>query len=56
MGIDVARGTACHYRWAAHAPWIEAPEKVFGAVRTFFEGRWPEGAEKVELADPKVAR
>jgi pimeloyl-ACP methyl ester carboxylesterase len=32
---------------AAHAPWIEAPEKVLGAVRTFFDGRWPEGAEKV---------
>jgi proline iminopeptidase len=36
---------------AAHAPWIEAPEKVFGAVRTFFEGRWPEDSEKVELPD-----
>jgi proline iminopeptidase len=37
---------------AAHAPWIEAPEKVFGAVRTFLDGRWPEGSEKVELLDP----
>ncbi len=36
---------------AAHAPWIEAPERVLGAVRTFFEGRWPEGSEKVELVD-----
>ena len=29
---------------AAHAPWIEAPEKVFGAMRTFFAGEWPEAA------------
>jgi hypothetical protein len=36
---------------AAHAPWIEAPEKVFAAVRSFFDGSWPEGAEKVELPD-----
>jgi proline iminopeptidase len=34
---------------AAHAPWIEAPEKVFGAIRAFFDGGWPEGSEKVEL-------
>ncbi len=33
---------------AAHAPWIEAPEKVLGAMKTFFAGRWPECAEKVE--------
>jgi proline iminopeptidase len=37
---------------AAHAPWIEAPEKVFGAVRTFLDGQWPEGSEKVESLDP----
>jgi pimeloyl-ACP methyl ester carboxylesterase len=28
-----------------HAPWIEAPDQVFGAVRTFLEGAWPKGAE-----------
>jgi pimeloyl-ACP methyl ester carboxylesterase len=31
----------------AHAPWIEAPAKMFGAIREFFDGRWPVGAEKV---------
>jgi proline iminopeptidase len=33
---------------AAHVPWIEAPDKVFGAVETFLRGEWPETAEKVE--------
>ncbi|SPF55156.1 hypothetical protein SBA4_6990001 [Candidatus Sulfopaludibacter sp. SbA4] len=33
---------------AAHVPWIEGPEKVFGSIRTFLDGAWPEGAEKVE--------
>ena len=32
---------------AAHAPWIEAPELVFGSIRTFLDGAWPEAAEKV---------
>jgi len=32
---------------AAHAPWIESPEMVLGAIETFLEGRWPEPAEKV---------
>jgi len=32
---------------AAHAPWIEAPEKVLGAMKTFLAGSWPECAEKV---------
>lgn len=27
---------------AAHAPWIEAREKVLGAMKTFFAGAWPE--------------
>jgi proline iminopeptidase len=40
---------------AAHAPWIEAPEKVLGAVRAFLSGRWPEGAENVESLDPQAA-
>jgi pimeloyl-ACP methyl ester carboxylesterase len=30
---------------AAHAPWIEAPDLVFGAIRTFFDGNWPAAAE-----------
>jgi pimeloyl-ACP methyl ester carboxylesterase len=32
---------------AAHAPWIEAPELVFGSIRAFLDGEWPEAAEKV---------
>jgi len=32
---------------AAHAPWIEAPEKVYDAVKAFLDGAWPENAEKV---------
>jgi len=32
---------------AAHAPWIEAPELVFGSIKTFFAGGWPEVAEIV---------
>lgn len=32
---------------AAHAPWIEAPETVFGSIETFFGGAWPETAEKL---------
>ncbi len=40
---------------AAHAPWIEAPEMVFGAIRTFLGGSWPERAEKVDSLDTSVA-
>jgi pimeloyl-ACP methyl ester carboxylesterase len=32
---------------AAHVPWIEAPELVFGSIKTFLEGSWPESAKKV---------
>ena len=32
---------------AAHAPWIEAPELVFGSIAAFFDGAWPSEAEKV---------
>ena len=32
---------------AAHAPWVEAPEKVFDAIDLFLKGEWPEGAEGV---------
>jgi pimeloyl-ACP methyl ester carboxylesterase len=32
---------------AAHAPWIEAPDQVFGAIETFLGGAWPEAAELV---------
>jgi proline iminopeptidase len=33
---------------AAHAPWIEAPELVFGSIKVFFDGGWPEAAEEVK--------
>ena len=32
---------------AAHAPWIEEPELVFGAIGTFLDGGWPEAAGSV---------
>lgn len=38
---------------AGHAPWIEAAEKVFGAIKSFLDGAWPQGAEKVDTLDPK---
>ena len=38
---------------AGHAPWVEAPEEVFGSIETFVDGTWPEAAQKVELLDPK---
>ncbi len=41
---------------AAHAPWIEAPETVFGAIGAFLDGTWPEAARKVESLDPKDDR
>jgi proline iminopeptidase len=37
---------------AAHAPWIEHPDTVFGAIETFLDGAWPESAERVESLDP----
>jgi proline iminopeptidase len=36
---------------AAHALWIEAPERVFGAMETFLEGAWPQDAEEVKSLD-----
>jgi proline iminopeptidase len=32
---------------AAHAPWIESPDLVFGSIESFLEGAWPESAQKV---------
>lgn len=31
---------------AAHAPWIEAPDLVFGSIDTFLNGRWPDAAAR----------
>jgi pimeloyl-ACP methyl ester carboxylesterase len=33
---------------AAHCPWADEPDLVFGALRTFLGGEWPAGVEKVE--------
>ncbi len=38
---------------AGHAPWIEAPEKVFDSIKTFLNGTWPKTAEKVESIEPR---
>jgi proline iminopeptidase len=32
---------------AAHAPWVEAPEVVFGAIDRFLKGQWPQEALRV---------
>jgi len=32
---------------AAHLPWIESPEKVFGSIKTFLDGAWPDAAQQV---------
>jgi pimeloyl-ACP methyl ester carboxylesterase len=37
---------------AGHAPWIEAPERVFGSIQVFLDGKWPEAAEKVTSINP----
>ncbi|HEY3823758.1 MAG TPA: alpha/beta hydrolase [Bryobacteraceae bacterium] len=36
---------------AAHAPWIEAPDTVFGAIRTFMGNVWPESSKIVKVLD-----
>lgn len=33
---------------AAHQVFAEHPEVVFAAIRTFFKGKWPSGAEQIE--------
>jgi predicted O-methyltransferase YrrM len=35
---------------AAHLPWIEAPDKVFGSIKTFLDGIWPDEAHCVSKA------
>ncbi|HMD34942.1 MAG TPA: alpha/beta hydrolase [Vicinamibacterales bacterium] len=36
---------------AAHVPWIEDPDKVFGAIGAFLDGGWPPSAERVTTLD-----
>jgi pimeloyl-ACP methyl ester carboxylesterase len=31
----------------AHAPWIEAPDKVLNSIQLFLNGSWPNEAERV---------
>lgn len=40
---------------AAHAPWVEDPEKVFGAMETFLDGVWPPSARIVTSLDTPAA-
>jgi len=35
----------------AHLPWIEAPDLVFGSIREFLAGRWPQAARAVTALD-----
>lgn len=37
---------------AAHLPWIESPEIVSEAIKTFLDGEWPQTAEAVKDIDP----
>ena len=37
---------------SAHAPWLEAPEIVYGSIQTFLAGAWPPEARKVLSLDP----
>ena len=36
----------------AHAPWIEAPEVVYPAIRVFLNGGWPPQAETIQSQHP----
>lgn len=42
--VTVARG--------GHAPWVEAPQVVFGAIAGFLDGAWPDSAEEVASLEP----
>jgi proline iminopeptidase len=37
---------------AGHAPWVEAPARVLGAMEDFLEGRWPRAARQVRSLEP----
>jgi proline iminopeptidase len=34
-----------------HMPWIEAPDEVLGAMRTFLDGAWPAASERIAPAE-----
>jgi len=34
-----------------HVPWIEAPDQVLNAMRTFLDGSWPQSAERIAAAE-----
>jgi pimeloyl-ACP methyl ester carboxylesterase len=48
--LQLPDARALAVRDAGHAPWIEAPDLVLPALRTFLDGRWPEAAS----TDPEV--
>ena len=31
----------------SHFSWVESPDIVFSSIRTFLNGEWPEGAQKI---------
>jgi proline iminopeptidase len=37
---------------AAHLPWIESPETVFGSINTFFSDGWPDAAQQITTLEP----
>ncbi len=37
---------------AGHAPWIEAPDLVYGSIASFLAGDWPVAAERVRTLEP----
>ena len=32
-------------------PWVDSPDMVFQAIRTFLKGEWPEGTEEIKEID-----
>ncbi len=37
---------------SGHFPYLEVPERFFGAAEAFLKGRWPAGAEGVSVPGP----
>ena len=46
MGTDVTQ-RLLSVENTAHAPWIEAPDKVLDSIELFLNGNWPDQAETV---------
>ena len=41
---------------AAHLPWIESSEVVFGAIKVFLDGDWPDGRPTARWTWPVCPR